>query len=139
MNPSRQRRTNLSHRVRETVLAAALLALPGGAQFIPHTTSQFPRSNNPADLDDPAARHQRELALNRERQKAIVSDTDKLLKLAGEFDLEVKNSDSEALTPAEERKLAMIEKLAKNVKDKMSYSPPAASEEPLFPIRPPNY
>lgn len=71
---------------------------------------------------DPAEQQQRITALNRERQKAIVSDTDKLLKLANELDAEIRTSTSEALTPAQLRKLAAIEKLARNVKDKMSYS-----------------
>jgi hypothetical protein len=75
-------------------------------------------------LDDPgngdpgeAARRMR--ALNTMRQKALVSDTDKLLKLANELNAEI-SANPEALTPDQLRKLATIEKLAHSVKEKMS-------------------
>jgi hypothetical protein len=60
--------------------------------------------------------------LNKERQKAIVSDTNKLLKLAGELSAEVQKSKDASLTPEQVRKWAEVEKLAHSVKDKMSYS-----------------
>ncbi len=56
--------------------------------------------------------------LNRLRQKAIVDDTTKLLRLAKEL-----NADSVNMSSAERiHKAAEIEKLAKSVKEKMSYA-----------------
>ena len=50
-------------------------------------------------------------ALNDMRQKEIVSDTNKLLKLANELDAEVRKANSDSLTPEQLHKFAMIEKL----------------------------
>lgn len=58
-------------------------------------------------------------ALNTMRQQALVSDTDKLLKLAHELD----TADGTRMSTAERmKKLAQIEKLAKRVREKMSYA-----------------
>jgi hypothetical protein len=122
---------------RLALLAAAAMVLPGGAQNAPHNLGPLPRAGAPIDMGDPGAERRRMQALNHDRQKAIVSDTEKLLKLAGEFDEEVKSSDS--LTPDEWRKLAAIEKLARNVKDKMAFSPGEPSLAPQFSSPHPNF
>jgi len=58
-------------------------------------------------------------ALNTMRQQALVSDTAKLLKLAQELD----TADGTKMSTAERmKKLALIEKLAKRVREKMSYA-----------------
>jgi hypothetical protein len=59
-------------------------------------------------------------ALNMERQKEMVSDTNKLLKLARELNVEVAAQKSDALTADQLRKIAEIEKLARNVRERMS-------------------
>ena len=56
---------------------------------------------------------------NVDRQKHLVTDTDRLVDLANELKLEVANSGSETLTPEMQHKIAEIEKLARSVKDKM--------------------
>jgi hypothetical protein len=134
----------IPHAMRQALWLAVVLLSPGFAQNIPNQSrlpSQQP-IHHPEDdaMDgpdgDPADREQRLQALNRERQKSIVSDTNKLLKFAGELDLEVKSGDSDTLTPAQMRKLAAIEKLARSVKDKMSFSikdPSAFRPPPPFP------
>lgn len=58
--------------------------------------------------------------LNVERQKEMVSDTEKLLKLTAELNAEVAQNHSAAFTSDQLRTLAKIEKLAKSVKEKMS-------------------
>jgi len=58
--------------------------------------------------------------LNVERQKALVSDTDNLLKLTTQLNAEVAKDRSSSLTPEQVRMLAKIEKLAKSVREKMS-------------------
>lgn len=58
--------------------------------------------------------------LNVERQKELVSDTNKLVKLVAQLNAEVARSHSNTLTLEQERMLARIEKLARSVKDKMS-------------------
>ncbi len=74
------------------------------------------------DDGDPAMFERRIRALNAERQKQIVADTDKLLKLARELNDEVAKANTGALTTDELHKIADIEKLARNVRQKMSES-----------------
>ena len=79
-------------------------------------------ANSGIQYDEPSPMdEQRRLRfLNAERQKALVSDTAKLLRVATELDAEVKGTSPDTLTPAQLRKVAEIEKLAHSVKDKMS-------------------
>jgi hypothetical protein len=58
--------------------------------------------------------------LNAARQKSMVSDAAKLLKLARQLDDEIAASHGSPLTPEQLRKIAKIEKLAHNVKMDMS-------------------
>ncbi len=59
-------------------------------------------------------------ALNSERQKKLVSDTNKLLKLTAQLNAQVGQEQADSFTPKQLRMLARIEKLAKSVKKKMS-------------------
>jgi hypothetical protein len=59
---------------------------------------------------------------NADRQKSLVSDTNKLLRLTNELNAEIARTSPDALSDAELRKLAEIEKLAHSVKEKMSTS-----------------
>ncbi len=61
-------------------------------------------------------------ALNAARQKSLVEDTGKLLKLASELNAEVGSAQPSALNEEQLRKLAAMEKLARSIKEKMSYS-----------------
>ncbi len=61
-------------------------------------------------------------ALNADRQKSLVSDTEKLLKLAKQLNSEIETSNQNELTQVQLREIADIEKLARNVKEKMSTS-----------------
>ncbi len=89
-------------------------------------------TGNGADLDE----EKRLRALNAERQKSMVSDTNKLLKLADELNAEISSTNSESLTRAQLHKLGEIEKLAHGVKDKMSTSVrPMYQQPPLPPMR----
>jgi hypothetical protein len=110
---------------------AFLLSLPGGAQTpappsAPSTLASIQSFGGPpSDINNNvnAFDYEHQLAaLNAERQKKMVSDTNKLLKLANELDAEVRLSGSGALTAAQLHKVAEIEKLARSVKDKMSTS-----------------
>jgi hypothetical protein len=58
--------------------------------------------------------------LNAARQSNMVSDAEKLLKLARELDAEIAASKSGTLTQAQLRKVARIEKLAHSVRVGMS-------------------
>ena len=73
-----------------------------------------------ADEYDPVMTERRLRALNMERQKEMVSDTNKLLKLARELNTEVAGQKSDTLTPDQLHKIAEIEKLARNVRDRMA-------------------
>jgi hypothetical protein len=101
-------------------LSCILTARPDGQQGFPF--HKAPDSTIPGMGDaDPVLAAKQLQALNAERQKSMVSDTDKLLKLAKELNADV-GSNTEQLTQVELRKLADIEKLARNVKQKMSVS-----------------
>ena len=76
--------------------------------------------DNDNGANDPVEVARRLRALNEMRQKSIVSDTNKLVKLANELNTEVGGVNFESLTPDQLRKLATIEKLAHSVKEKMS-------------------
>lgn len=71
---------------------------------------------------DPMSEAKRMKALNADRHKQMVSDTEKLVKLARGLDAEIASNPTDALTPAEVQKLQAIEKLARNVKTKMAQS-----------------
>jgi hypothetical protein len=58
--------------------------------------------------------------LNNERHKSIVSDSDKLIKLTTELNDEIAHSNSGSLTPEQLHKIAEIEKLAHDIRDKMT-------------------
>lgn len=98
--------------------------------------NQSPFGNSPFD-DDSAMVHRQMNALNAERQKVLVSDTAKLLKLAQELNTEVASSTANSLSPDQMRKIANIEKLAHSVKQKMSESVinGPALHDPILPLR----
>jgi len=75
----------------------------------------------PADADEARARlaHDMEKKAAKERVAALKSDTDKLLKLSIELKSYVDKSDENVLSLDVVKKAEEIEKLAKNVKDKM--------------------
>lgn len=61
-------------------------------------------------------------ALNEDRHKSMVSDAERLLKLARQLDAEVASNPTDEMTPEELHKIAEIEKLARSVKSKMALS-----------------
>jgi len=69
---------------------------------------------------DPTMMERRLTALNRERQKELISDTNKLLKLTMELNDEIAANNTGSLTWDQLHKMAQIEKLARNVKEKMA-------------------
>jgi hypothetical protein len=69
---------------------------------------------------DPVMAERRLRALNVERQKQLVADTNKLLKLAKELNDEVAATSSNSFTAEQLRKIGEIEKLAKSVRERMT-------------------
>lgn len=80
-----------------------------------------------------AMERRRILALNTERQKKLVADTRKLVKLAAELNAEINSKHQAQLTPEQLRTVAEIEKLARSVKNKMSTPVMGASRAYRFP------
>lgn len=115
-----------------TVLAAVLLALPcrgqssgSGGQSNHPIQSQAPRAfDEPmtGSMVDPIFMERRLQMLNAAQHKAMVADTDKLLKLVSELNAEISSTNADSLTAGQLRKIAEIEKLAHSVKDKMRMS-----------------
>jgi hypothetical protein len=112
--------------------ASACPAVRAQAQQMPGQTMPAPMSSSgrmiqspPMPMPGPPGLNQifqerRVKALNAERQKELVSDTNKLLKLIADLNAQVGKKCSDSLTPDQLHMLAKIEKLAKSVKDKMS-------------------
>jgi hypothetical protein len=105
------------------VLTVALL---GWAQYSPGGGLQ-PNSRSQSGVNgtmdsDPVFIAKRQQALNADRQKSIVSDTNKLVQLARQLDAEIASNPTDRLTSDQLRKVGEIEKLAHNVKAKMAQS-----------------
>jgi hypothetical protein len=78
----------------------------------------------------------RQRLLEVERQKSMISDADKLLRLAHQFNVEILAANPASLTPAQLHTLNEMEKLARSVKSKMSNPvrlTPAFKEATPFP------
>jgi hypothetical protein len=89
----------------------------------PGPTGQTERAVPPTprlEDNDPLLTDRQLYALNVLRQKSLVSDTNKLLKLATELNAEIQRTNPSSLTPVQLRKVAEIEKLAHKVKEEMS-------------------
>lgn len=103
--------------------------LPAASQapYFPFPTSNNNgRAHNP-DPNGPLGNEapmdpKRVRLLNAERQKEMVSDTDKLLQLAKELNAEVTDASANGMTDAQLRKVMEIAKLARSIKEKMSYT-----------------
>jgi hypothetical protein len=109
------------------VLSAALL---GWAQYSPSNNGpliqNLPNSRQQglsgSIESDPLFVEKRLRAMNIDRHKSMVSDTDKLVKLARQLDAEIASNPSDQLTSEQLHKVGEIEKLAHNVKAKMAQS-----------------
>lgn len=111
--------------------------VPGQGQQNMHSYSpRLDLGSQPIDDVDPVLVERRIRALNIQRQKQMVSDADKLLKLARELNEEVAAQHTSALTLDELHKVAEIEKLARNVRQKMTDAAgaPETILPPLTPI-----
>lgn len=74
---------------------------------------------SPGSVFDLAMAEKRMRVLNAERQKEIVADANKLLKLAKELNDEVAAAGTSSLTSDQLRKIGEIEKLARSVRERM--------------------
>jgi len=129
-------------------LVLALACVPAGRSQLPggyHESQDSLHPYNPlrAGVDSPdngdrmmATRQLR--ALNLERQKQMVADANKLLKLARELNDEITAANPGSLTPDQLHKIAEIEKLARSVKERMTFGvgQPALVAPPSVHINP---
>jgi hypothetical protein len=142
------RRTDRAARAAVLGICLVLLAtVRVGAQNTPgvqHPLSSMPTGQHPGvdpNEDTPimqAIEEEKALrALNEARQKSMVADAARLVRLVNELNAEIVRTNPDSLTAAQLRKVAEIEKLAHNVKDKMSTSVRGmpAFPEPHFPQR----
>ncbi len=113
----------------------------GGGQGHPSYSSNQTLNPLSEDDQDPMMAERRIRALNVQRQKQMVADADKLLKLAKELNEEVAKANTATLTEDELHKIADIEKLARSVRQRMTDETgqvPAILAPPL-PILYPNH
>lgn len=114
------------------VVVVLFCAIAGWAQSTPGSNGgsnsdrgingpQFGRQESepsPDDAFDMVMAEKRMRALNDERQRQIVADANKLLKLAKELNDEVAAANTSSLTPDQLRKIGEIEKLARSVRER---------------------
>jgi len=117
----------LRRAARAIACSAVLIGLQGGAQTgLPQrpTLGGATAQGNDSEFEpgNSLEEERRLQALNADRQKALVSDTSKLLRLTVELNGEIDRTNPDKLTPGQERKVAEIEKLARSIKEKMSLS-----------------
>ncbi len=130
--------------LRLAIWLAPIIALLAGAQNFPSSQSPnqvSPRGRNPfggAASADPLYEERRMNALNADRHKSMVSDTEKLLRLAKQLDAEIAANTQVGLTSKEMKEVAEIEKLARNVKEKMvrTFGEGPLYQDPGFPVGP---
>lgn len=113
---------------------ALALILPGAPLLKAQQYNGLPQVNmqSPVVQDDPNATMatpegrrliaKRIKALNEMRQKALVADTDKLLKLAQELNANTAPDGQPMKATERLKKLEQIEKLAKRVRERMSFA-----------------
>ena len=109
---------------------------PPGMAGAPGVVQPFP----PVDQANPVITEKRIDQINAARQKSIVAETNKLLKLATELNAEVRRANRSSLTREELQKVAEIQKLARSVKQKMAMGVNLAMPSPNFsppPLIPP--
>jgi hypothetical protein len=115
------------YRVFLLVGVLALLVHPSWAQLpehkeIPPDTQHQPGqadTDNQPDQAQQQAERDRQKKLNTQRHAALKRDTDKLLQLATELKQAVDKSNENTLSLDVIKKASEIERLAKNVKEKM--------------------
>jgi hypothetical protein len=90
----------------------------GSLPMGPRATDPMDDTPNPQTIEEEKTLR----ALNVARQKSMVADADRLVRLVNELNVEIARTNPDSLTPAQLHKVAEIEKLAHNVKDKMSTS-----------------
>jgi len=113
----------------------------GGGQGHPSYSSSQTLNPLSEDDQDPTMAQRRIRALNIQRQKQMVADADKLLKLAKELNEEIAKANTGTLTEDELHKIADIEKLARSVRQRMTDETgqvPSILPQPL-PILYPNH
>ncbi len=84
------------------------------------TTSSEGMPGGPYGAPSPAELERMERAHRADIQRTVELDTDKLLKLTQELDDEISRTAPNALTPAQMKKVAEIEKLAHKIQAKMT-------------------
>jgi len=104
------------------VVAIAMVTAPAGLRSQDERdTGPSSGFYNPHGLDH-QHRHVLIRQVNIARQKEMVSDAEKLVQLAGELDAEVRAGGDSPLSATQLNKIAMIQKLAHSVKDKMQFA-----------------
>jgi len=114
-----------------------------GAPQTPKIAAQQPFGQIDSAADDsigpgdPLWQEKQLRLLNADRQKQLVADTNKLLKLARLLNAEIAGANPDSFTPDQLRRIAEIEKLAHSVKEKMatpvSGTPMLQPQPPLLP------
>ncbi len=91
----------------------------------PYSRAQTQNPGGPPQAGDPGSPelNAKQLdTLNAARQKSLVSDTQKLVKLTAELNAQINSADSAKLTDDQLRMVGEIEKLARSIREKMCTS-----------------
>ncbi len=98
--------------------AGRALAKQNGT-YVPNAVNRMPDANDRDKMQQQQSDQQRVEAANAERKKQICADSDKLLKMAADLKDELDKTSQDTLSLETIRKIDAIQKLAKDMKDKL--------------------
>ena len=132
--PELSTRRKIVKRTSAVVFLAVVIAL--SLRMMPSVTAYAGQNRTDRDIEREMRYHQYK-ELNKQRQKKIRDDTEKLFQLATELKAAVEKSNENVLSVDVVRKAGEVEKLAKRVKENMkeSIAPPRYKprSQPTFP------
>ncbi len=96
---------------------------PGSSRGQNPTDPQFGRDRNQASPEEQRFERERQKQANKQRQATIQKDTDQLLELASELKQYVDKTNENVLSLDVMKKAEQIEKLARQIREKMKNSP----------------
>jgi len=129
--PARTKRFPQAFWIGVFTFATALVAVPlaghglwpqNSSSQIPAAVNRIPDNNQAHDINGQQDQKQNLEAANAERKRQIADDSEKLLKLATDLKSEIDKTSKDTLSINVIRKAEAIEKLARDVKQKMKLS-----------------
>ncbi|MGA9584783.1 MAG: hypothetical protein WBQ95_05610 [Terracidiphilus sp.] len=98
---------------------AGRAAIQQNGTYVPNAVNRVPDANDRDKMQQQQSDADRIEAVNAERKKQITADSDKLLKMAADLKDELDKTDKDTLSVSTIHRIDAIEKLARDMKDKL--------------------